>query len=228
MSFSRLLMATALCLSLNGVAAAQTFQNLLQDSRLSHWTHADGQPVRDGWKLEADGTLHLAGHGGNLITRELYGDFELWFEYRISEKGNNGIKYRVSRYGDSLLGIEYQIQDDASFPDMHEKHRTGGLYDLIAISNPVFRREYKPLETFNVGRIVVQNHRVRHWLNGRLIIDECIGTPRWFEAVSASKFSDKPGFGTNRCGHLMLTDHHSEVWFRNVFVRRLDGCPPVP
>ncbi|MFO0425961.1 MAG: DUF1080 domain-containing protein [Planctomyces sp.] len=205
-------------------AQGPAYTNLLSDAGLSMWMKTDGSAVSGGWLLESDGVLHLKGDGGNIITREQYGDFDLWFEYRIASKGNSGIKYRVTQYDTSWLGPEYQIQDDAAFPDMGDKHLTASLYDLISISQPIFRRSYRTENEFNVGRILVQNNHVRHWQNGNLVIDECFGAPRFQAAVSESKFRDRAGFGTNRVGRLMLTDHHSEVWFRNVFVRRLDSC----
>lgn len=213
---------------LNGTVGAQSYINLIEDASLSRWMKPDGSDVTNtGWKLESGGVLHLSGRGGNIVSREQYGDFDLWFDYRISEKGNNGIKYRVREYGNSLLGLEYQIQDDAAFPRMAEKHRTASLYDLISLSQPIFERNYQPLSEFNTGRIIVQNNRLRHWMNGRLIIDECSDSTRFEQAVNNSKFRDKPEFGRNRVGRLMLTDHNSEVWFRNVYVRRLDSCPAL-
>jgi hypothetical protein len=211
-------------ISVCSTAAAQPYANLLTDPSLSQWMKTDGSPVQGGWQLEPDGTLHLTGDGGHIVTRDLYGDFDLWFEYRISAKGNSGIKYRVTTYDGAWLGPEYQIQDDAAFPDMADKHKSAGLYDLISISQPIFSRNYKALDDFNVGRITVSHGRVRHWQNGNLIIDECFGSPKYQAAVADSKFHDRAGFGTNHTGRLMLTDHHSEVWFRNVFVRRLDQC----
>ena len=209
-------------------AFAQQYVNLLQDSSLNHWTKQNGDPVVDtGWSVEPGGILHLSGKGGNLITRDLFGDFDLWFEYKISEKGNNGIKYRVQKYGNSMLGLEYQIQDDGSFPNMADKHKTAGLYDLFVPSQPIFSRQYLPLDQYNVGRIVVQNNRLRHWMNGRMIIDEHVGSDSWTEAVQNSKFKNHEAFGQNRLGHLMLTDHGSEVWFKNIYIRRLDGCTDI-
>ena len=212
----------------SSTAIAQQYVNLLQNSSLNHWTKQDGDPVVDtGWSFEPGGILHLSGKGGNLITRDMFGDFDLWFEYKISEKGNNGIKYRVQKYGNSLLGLEYQIQDDNSFPKMADKHKTAALYDLFVPSQPIFSRQYLPLDQYNVGRIVVQNNRLRHWMNGRLIIDERVGSDRWVEAVQNSKFKNHGGFGENRLGHLMLTDHGTEVWFKNMYIRRLDGCSDI-
>ena len=208
-------------------ADAQQYTNLLQDRSLSQWMLPNGTVVDSGWQFEGDGTLHLVGKGDNIVSREEYQEFDLWFDYRIARKGNNGIKYRVQKYDSSWLGLEYQIQDDASFPDMAGKHLTASLYDIFEKSSPVLERKYSPLTEFGVGRIIVQNNRIRHWMNGQLIIDELDCSPRFTEGVANSKFRDNEGFGRNASGRLMLTDHGSEVWFRNLYIRRLDGCPPV-
>lgn len=174
--------------------------------------------MREGWTFDPDGTLHLQGAGGNIITREKYGDFELWFEFRISEKGNSGIKYRVKKYGNSLLGCEYQILDDDAFPGLPGKQLTASLYDVLPHrSSPIRRRTGSE---FNVGKVLVQGNRIRHWINGQLTIDTCAGTPGWNAAIANSKFRDREHFGQNRYGHIMLTDHRSEVWYRNVFIGR--------
>lgn len=206
---------------------AQQYTNLLQGRSLSQWMLPNGVEVQKGWEFDSDGTLHLAGKGDNIITRNEYQDFDLWFDYRIAEKGNSGIKYRVREFGSSLLGCEYQIQDDASFANMSPKHYTASLYDVFDKSSPILERKYAPAGEFSVGRIIVQDNRIRHWMNGNLIIDECDCSQRFQDAVSQSKFKDSEGFGRNPSGRLMLTDHGSEVWYRNLFIRRLDGCAPV-
>ncbi|MCA9061287.1 MAG: DUF1080 domain-containing protein [Planctomycetaceae bacterium] len=217
----------SLVLSASAVQA-QPYQNLLQDKSLALWMKQDGGDVESGWEFTPDGLLHLAGKGGNLLTREEFGDFDLWFEWKIAEKGNNGIKYRVKQYGNQWLGLEYQIQHDEAFPKMANKHQTASLYDIFEPSQPIFERRYLPLEEFSTSRIIVQNGRIRHWMNGKLIIDEQVGTERWKNAVANSKFKNHEAFGENHNGRLMLTDHGTEVWYRNVFIRSLDGCALLP
>ncbi|MCA9215749.1 MAG: DUF1080 domain-containing protein [Planctomycetales bacterium] len=203
--------------------AAQNWQPLFNGFSLDGWTAPDGQPVTaDAWKIEAGGVLHLdrsAGHGGNILTDRDYGDFELVFEWNISEKGNNGIKYRVRDYGKQTLGLEYQILDDAAFPKLTREHLTASLYDLVT-PIPAMTR-LNPVGQYNVGKIRVQCNHVQHWINGQLMIDEYIGSERWKSHVADSKFRDREDFGENPSGRLMLTDHGAEVWFRNMFIRRL-------
>lgn len=207
---------------------AQQYSDLLKDRSLSQWMLPNGEDVNSGWQFDDDGTLHLAGKGNNIVTRDEYQDFDLWFEFRISEKGNSGIKYRVAKFGNSWLGCEYQIQDDAAFPKLPAKHYTASLYDVFDKSSPILERKYADPASFSVGRIIVQNHRIRHWMNGNLIIDERDDSPRFQDAIQKSKFRSEAGFGTNHSGRLMLTDHGSEVWYRNLYIRRLDRCAPIP
>ncbi len=211
-----------------GNAGAQNYTNLLQDRALHHWTLPAGTPVEKGWVFDPDGALHLVGKGDNILTQCEYQNFDLWFDFRISEKGNSGIKYRVQKFGTSWLGPEYQIQDDAAFPRQSAKHQTASLYDLVDRSKPAFERRYLPLSDWSVGRIIVQNNRIRHWMNGNLIIDEHTESQHFSDAVNASKFKNTAGFGRNSSGRIMLTDHGSEVWYRNVFIRNLNGCAMVP
>lgn len=221
------LLASALLVSCAENAIAQTYTNLIPDRSLHLWNLPDGNPVEKGWSFDADGSLHLIGKGDNILTRDEYQDFDLWFDFRISEKGNNGIKYRVQKYGSSWLGPEYQIQDDAAFPKLPPKHYTASLYDLVDRSNPVFERRYLPLNEWSSGRIIVQKSRLRHWMNGNLIIDEDTDSQHFEEAMQSSKFKDTAGFGKNSSGRIMLTDHGSEVWFRNLYIRSLNNCPMV-
>ena len=209
-------------------AMGQTYSNLLQDRSLHCWVLPNGNSVENGWTFDEDGALHLAGKGDNILTRQEFQNFDLWFDFRISAKGNSGIKYRVRKFDSSWLGLEYQIQDDAAFPKQAAKHQTASLYDLVDRSLPIFERRYLPLNEWSTGRIIVQNNRLRHWMNGNLIIDECSDSPHFADAVEHSKFKDTTGFGRNLSGQIMLTDHGSEVWYRNLYVRRLDGCPPLP
>jgi hypothetical protein len=187
------------------------------------WTTQNGGPVEEGaWEV-VDGTIHLntsVGRGGNLITDRDYGDFELLFEWKNSTGGNNGIKYRVKDFDGRVLGCEYQIIDDERHTNLRPTQRTASLYDIY---EPSADDLLKPIGEFNRGRIVVCGNRIEHWLNGHLVVAATTGSPEWEERIGNSKFSDVEGFGKNRCGRIMLTDHNDEIWFRNIYVRSLSS-----
>jgi hypothetical protein len=182
---------------------------------LAGWTTLDGKPVTQGWEV-VDGVIHLKKEGrraGHIITAQEFGDFQLSFEWKIAERGNSGIKYRVRNYGGKILGCEYQIYDDrAAKTRLQSKNSAGAIYDLY---EPNTAKQLKPAGEFNQARIVVKGDRIEHWLNGALIVAAIIGDDEWQRRIAASKFSDVPDFGRNRRGKIMLTDHGSEVWYRN-------------
>jgi hypothetical protein len=68
---------------------------LVEGSDLSQWRGYQREDVPGAWRAE-NGVLAFqpGGQGGDIITREQFGDFELELEWRISEGGNSGILYR--------------------------------------------------------------------------------------------------------------------------------------
>ena len=223
MSHSQIVLSTVIVL-LSGVrAAAQQPMALFDGTSLRGWMRMDGKPVEEDWEV-VDGTLHLKdrpGSGANLFTEQEYTDFELEFEWRIAPKGNNGLKYRVRKYGNQYLGCEYQILDDAAYK-LSPRGMTGSLYELY---EPSDAKQLRPVGEFNHSRIVVRGNRIEHWLNGARIVSANVGTREWQQRVAESKFHNVEGFGENRSGLIMLTDHGSEVWYRNMMLTPLP--PPV-
>jgi hypothetical protein len=196
---------------------------LIQGNFLSSWVRADGEPVTGGWEVN-DGVLTRRSRGGDIYTRNEFGDFELNIEWKISQGGNSGIKYRMTKYGKSLLGLEYQVLDDDVHPDgkLRKGRRTSGaLYDVFACR---VRTHPKPVGEWNQTRIVAQGTRVEHWLNGEMILAYDTTTQAWQEEIAASKFPKNAKFGENPWGKIMLQDHGDEVAYRNVTILPL---PPV-
>lgn len=198
-------------------AHAQQTTPLFDGNTLDEWTTIDGKPVTGGWEAVND-TIHLPKNSGagNIVTAKEYGDFDLRFEWKISEGGNNGVKYRVRRFGKRVLGCEYQILDDGGHPDGHTgKKSTGSLFDVCA---PNADKSLKPAGEYNSSRIVVRGDQIQHWLNGELILTLRVGSPDWDAKKARSKFSKVHGFGENRNGKIMLTEHGDEVWYRNITI----------
>jgi hypothetical protein len=180
---------------------------------LTGWMTVDGKPAGDGWEV-IDGVIHRkpGGKAGNIVTARQFGDFDLSFEWKIAPKGNSGLKYRVRPYGGSWLGLEYQIYDDGSVKKVKTRGSAGAIYDLY---EPNDEKALKPVGEYNTARIVVKEGRIEHWLNGKLIAQATIGDKEWNKRMGESKFADRKDFALNEQGKLMLTDHGSEVWYRN-------------
>lgn len=207
------------CFSFESASAAEWI-NMLEGQSLGHWMKQDGSQPAPTWQFN-DGWLHLNGKGGNLITKQEYPDFELWFEFRISEKGNSGIKYRVKQYDGRYLGLEYQVLDDNAFPKLLESHKTGSVYHVVT-PIPAEKKLKSPGE-INVAKVRVQGNRIQHWINGQLLIDQNVGDDVWRGLIQKSKFKSHEGFGENQLGRIMLTDHGCEVWYRNIYLKPLSS-----
>jgi len=186
---------------------------------LAGWTTLDGGAVERGWEV-AGGEIRLnrsLGKGGHIITASEFGDFDLSFEWKIAARGNSGLKYRVAKYGNQTLGLEYQICDEPEGRPTSRKS-AGALYDLY---EPTAQRLLKPAGEWNAARIVVDGNRIEHWLNGGLIVAATVGDGEWQKRIGESKFADEKDFGENQRGRIMLTDHGSDVAYRSFVFRPL-------
>jgi hypothetical protein len=181
--------------------------------------------VPDRWQAK-DGELvlsHKSGtKGGDLVTKEEFGSFELSFEWKLGRGANSGIMYRVSedRGAPYETGPEYQLLDNAGHPDGRDpKTAAASIYALYAPSRDVT----KPLGEWNVTRIVLNGNHLEHWLNGVKVAECEIGGADWNDKVAKSKFAGMPKFGKNAKGHIDLQDHGDDIAFRNIKIRPLSG-----
>lgn len=210
------------CVATAAVHAQQPVR-LFDGQSLAGWVRMDGKPVSDDWEV-VDGLLHLKSSpsgGANLFTEQEYMDFDLQFEWKILSGGNNGLKYRVRKYGNQYLGLEYQILDDGAHK-LNRRGMTGSIYELY---EPAEDMRLNPVGEFNHSRVIVRGNHIEHWLNGQRIVSAEVGSPEWYERVQQSKFRDKEEFAENRSGLIMLTAHGSEVWYRNIVLTPLP--PPL-
>src|SRR5437016_5987552 len=175
-----------------------------------------------GWVVE-DGWLHCLGKGGgDIITDAEFVDFELRWEWKQAPGGYSGMKYFVIETRASAIGHEYQMIDEEREPDAKEgdgKRVTAALYDVL---KPTGIRS-KPAAETNQSPIVVKGNHVEHWLNGSKVLEYSCDSDELKTAVAKSKFKEVPGFGNKVKGHILLQDHHSEVWFRSVEIRELSA-----
>lgn len=201
---------------------AQGWRLLFDGKSLNGWhLYAKKNQPETGWKVE-DGLLKKVAkqRGGDIVTDGTFGDFDLRWEWRLEKGGNNGLKYLVTEQRTSAPGHEYQMIDDTGHPDgkLGAKRQTASFYDVLPPAND---KPLKPVGEWNSSRVLVQGNHVEHWLNGKKVLEYELGGDAVKAAVAASKFKNSAGFGTKINGHIMLTDHQDECWFRNLKIREL-------
>jgi hypothetical protein len=174
-----------------------------------------------GWRVE-DGLLKkVAGErGGDIITERKFTNFELTWEWRLAPGANNGLKYLVTEDRPNAPGHEYQLIDDAANADAAKspKRMTASFYDVLP---PATDKPLKPAGQWNQSRLLVKGSRVEHWLNGAKVLEYELGSEPVKTAIAGSKFKGTAGFGEKIAGHIMLTDHGDECWFRSLKAREL-------
>lgn len=203
---------------LTGEEKAAGWKLLFDGKTLGGWrTYQAGGKIGEGWKIE-DGLLHkLPGvAGGDIITEQTFSDFELSWEWKLANKANNGVKYFITADRKSAIGHEYQMIDDATVHDALSS--TASFYLVVA---PKADKPMKPIGEWNHSRIIVKGNHVEHWLNGAKVVEYECGDAKILEQVAKTKFKGVAKFGEKVTGHILLTDHKDECWFRNVKLREL-------
>ncbi len=220
--------------NLFGKEAEEGWKMLWDGKTTQGWKGAklDGFP-ESGWEIN-DGVLSVLASGGgeseaggDIVTTELYSDFELKLDFKITEGANSGIKYyvdtEINQGAGSSIGLEFQILDDERHPDAklgnHKGSRTvGSLYDLIQADTA---KVVHPVGQWNQARIVSKNNHVEHWLNGRKVLEYERKSPEYLQLVKESKYKKWPNFGEADQGRILLQDHGDFVSFRNIKIRSL-------
>ncbi len=186
---------------------------------------ADGPPTK-GWAIE-NGTLHVlaGGGGGDIITTERFGDFELSLEFKTAPRANSGIMYRVTEIHGApwMTGPEFQVLDDERDEALNPFHAVAAVYDLY---RPAENKPVKPAGEWNLARIRVRDGVVRHFLNGMKVAEYDMHSRDWADRIAGSKFRVYKGFGLQPEGHICLQDHGDDVWYRNIRIREFDTPAP--
>ena len=194
-----------------------------------HGARLDKFPEK-GWSMK-DGmlTVHESGggeaeHGGDIVTDQLFGAFELSIEFKITPGANSGIKYfvfpKTPNTKGSALGLEYQVLDDDKHPDAKQgsvgNRTVSSLYDLI----PADDKTVNPPGEWNHARIVAhENGDVEHWLNGAKVVEYNRFSQIFRALVQKSKYAKYENFGRIPKGHILIQDHGNTVSYRNIKIR---------
>lgn len=189
-----------------------------------------------GWVIENGtiGPVESGGaesrNGGDIVTVDEYDNFDLKFQFMLTDSANSGVKYFVAEQQPkpqgSAFGLEFQVLDDDKHPDARKgregNRTTGSLYDLIPANN----KSVKPIGQWNEGRVMVKGNRVEHWLNGTRVVEYERGSENYRTLVGESKYAapeyNASGrFGEAAKGRILIQDHGDRVMFRNIRIKIL-------
>ncbi len=191
---------------------AQQWVQLFNGKDLTGW-----QGDVQGYVVQ-DGMIVATPKSRNLFTREQYGDFDLYLEFRLTPGANNGIAVRAPMTGHPTFdGNEIQILDDYApkYKKLKPYQYCGSLYGVV----PAKRGHLKPAGQWNTMLISFRGRRVRVELNGAVIVDADID-----QAAPGGKTIDHrphPGLKRSR-GYIGFLGHGTRVDFRNIRIRSYD------
>lgn len=154
------------------------------------------------WTVE-DGVIHYDGARriGNIETREHFGDFEMYVDWKIPKGGDSGIFPRNMP--------QVQIWDPAG--GKRNAVGSGGL-DNNGPNIPPQVKADNPVGEWNTFYIKMVGDKIWVKLNGQTVIDGKAKGNYWKE------FKEPPP----RRGPIVLQSHGSHLWFRNIFIRELN------
>ncbi|WP_353137963.1 DUF1080 domain-containing protein [Pseudopedobacter sp.] len=191
------------------------FKVLFDGTNLDSWTGNTTSYV-----ISDEGTLAIypvKGSGGNLYTKEEFGDFIYRFNFRLTPGANNGIGIRSPLTGNAAYeGMEIQVLDNDAdkYKTLHLYQYHGSVYGII----PAKRGYLKPVGEWNEEEIYIKGKDIKVTLNGTVILEGNLD-----DATKNGTLDKKDHPGLNKLkGHIGFLGHGSEVHFKNIRIKELN------
>ena len=197
------------------------FESMFNGKNLNGWKGLVGNPIsrskmteeellnaeasanakaQSDWIVE-NGLLVFTGHGDNLCTVKKYGDFEIFVDWKITEKGDAGIYLRGSP--------QVQIWD-TSRREVGAQVGSGGMYNnKVNQSKPLVVAD-NAIKQWNNFHIIMKGDRVTVFLNGIKVTDNVVLENYWDRNL--------PIFVREQ---IELQAHGTYVAYRNLYIREL-------
>lgn len=203
---------------LTGVERREGWRLLFDGKTTEGWQEVTGKPFpHNCWTIENGCLKTMVRSDGfqDVRTVDVFGSFDLKFDWKLLKDGNSGVKYLIQRVDEwnnaagrqaRARGLEYQLADDQNSDAASDLRRVAGsLYSIIAPAP----RVPPVIGDFNHSRILVKGTHVEHWLNGFKVLEFETDTP---EVGKLKPTSPSP---------ISLQHHSSETWFRNIRIKPL-------
>ncbi|WKK59769.1 DUF1080 domain-containing protein [Sphingobacterium sp. BN32] len=189
------------------------FEMLFDGTNMDKWTSSAAYEITKEGYIRSN---PVAKFGKNIYTKDQYGDFVYRFEFKLTPGANNGIGIRTPIDGDAAYaGMEIQVLDDGAevYKDLKEYQYHGSVYGIIAAK----RGALKPVGEWNTEEIRIQGNKIKVTVNGKVIVD---GDLKEATKNGTADKKSHPGL-ENKLGHIGFLGHGTEVFFRNIRVKRL-------
>ena len=206
---------------MSSISFKDGFENLFNEKDLTGWKGLVSNPIernkmssadlnaaekianeqmQKDWRI-SNGLLAFQGHGDNIVTEKKYGNFELFVDWKIAEKGDAGIYLRGSP--------QVQIWDSVN-RQVGAQVGSGGLYNnLKNKSMPLVYADNK-VGQWNNFHIIMKGDKVTVYLNGLLTVDNLTFENYWDRSI--------PIFEKEQ---IELQAHGTLAYYRNIYVREI-------
>ena len=205
------------------------WQLLFDGKDLKGWhSYLENKPGK-AWQVQ-NGTIMLNKNNksvykdyADLITDDEFENFDFKVEWKMEPCANSGVMFYVHEspeFKNSYeSGPEMQIADLACNDDGRIlKCRAGDLYDLISADTEWVNAGGK----WNQYEIRSINGHLEFIQNGHKIVATDMWDDHWRDMIRNSKFTEWPGFGTFKKGHISFQGtENGKLWFRNIKIRKI-------
>jgi len=200
-------------ISLNAQEAKEGFSLLFDGTHINEWTgNTVGYVIKEGALVVNPEN----GSGGDLFTKNEYGDFIYRFDFQLTHGANNGIGIHAPLQGDAAyLGMEVQVLDseDPQYANLQPYQYHGSVYGVM----PAKRGFLRPIGEWNNEEIMVKGTKIKVTLNGTVILEG--------DYMAASKngtidHNQHPGL-LNKTGHIGFLGHGDILRFKNMRIKPL-------
>jgi len=168
------------------------------------------------WSVDGDVLRAVAqGERVDLISRERFGDFTLWFDWRLPRAGSTAVLCRVQEAAGppGNTGPAMQLLDDEHHPDgANALTSCGALYGLMA----PWRDRRSSANAYHSARILMKGSTLEYWIDEVQVIGCDLASEELQARIARSRFRDLPQFARLAEGHIVLQHRGTEAWFRRM------------
>jgi hypothetical protein len=177
------------------------FTPIFNGKDFTGWVGTRGYEVKDGvlWSKHKPSS--------KMMTEQVYGDFIARLDFLLTPGANNGLIIRSPK---NSVAIELQVLDDSAkqYANLKPYQFHGSIYGI----QPAIRGYLRPVGQWNTQEVRVVGDHIQVYLNGYLTVD-----------AHLDKVAPNHKGAQRRSGHFGFAGHSSEVAFRDIKIKQIEG-----